>query len=109
MIAGWHALADDMMAFLIGRGVRPTPHRYAIVSYLADRGLLDEGSDRIRVGDGGTVGRTMLRRVIAILVREGVIEQDDPPHAGRYRLRPSAVWDASPPGETAEPRQTAAG
>lgn len=97
MIAAWRALANDVMAFLISRGVRPTPHRYAIVSYLADHGVLDEHAVAVHVGEGKTVvGRTMLRRVAELLEREGIVETRSDAATIDYRLRPADAWGTAP-------------
>jgi hypothetical protein len=97
MIAAWRALADDLMAFLISRGVRPTPHRYAIVTYLADHGVLDKHAAAVHVGEGrATVGRTMLRRVTHLLEREGIVEACDRGGEVAYRLRPPETWGPAP-------------
>lgn len=99
MIAARRALAESIMAFLMSRGVRPTPHRYAVVSYLADCGVLDEDATTIRVGDGtATVGRAMLRRVTELLTREGIVDADPCGAAIAYRLRPVETWGVIPPG-----------
>jgi hypothetical protein len=98
MINAWQALADDIMAFLIARGVRPTPHRYAVVSHLADHGTLDEQSTDIVIGESGAnVNRTILRRAAEMLLREGVIEPADNDAGTRYWLRPAEEWGESLP------------
>jgi hypothetical protein len=95
MIGGWQPLAEDIMAFLISRGMRPTPHRYAIVSHLADRGTLSLDATDIQIGEGGAgIGRSMVRRAIEILVREGVIESAGNGTSPVYRLRDIEHWGA---------------
>jgi hypothetical protein len=97
MFNAWQALADDIMTFLISRGVRPTPHRYAVVSHLADHGVLDEQSDAVPIADGGaTVNRAIYRRTVDVLVREGVVELHTGPEGARYYLRPAEAWGTSP-------------
>jgi hypothetical protein len=99
MINAWQALADDIMAFLIARGVRPTPHRYAVVSHLADHGILDEQSTDIYIGEGGAnVNRTILRRAVEMLLREGIVEPDGNDAGMLYRLRPAEEWGDPLPG-----------
>ena len=97
MLNAWRAIADDIMAFLIAQGVRPTPHRYAVVSYLADHGAIDEQHAAVYIGDGAaTVTRAILRRTIEVLLREGLVE---PSGAGTatYLLRPAEAWGQPPP------------
>jgi hypothetical protein len=110
MLNAWRAIADDIMAFLIVQGVRPTPHRYAVVSYLADHSMIDEQRTDIFIGDGGaTVNRAILRRTIEILLREGLVE---PAGSGvAYRLRPAEAWGDAPASDedTDGPRLAAAG
>jgi Fe2+ or Zn2+ uptake regulation protein len=96
MFNAWQALADDIMSFLISRGMRPTPHRYAVVSHLADHGVLDDHSATIEIADGGaSVNRTILRRTVDMLVREGVVELHESPEGARYLLRPPETWGVS--------------
>lgn len=96
MFNAWQALADDIMTFLIARGVRPTPHRYAVVSYLADHGALDGHSAGIEIIDSGTnVNRAIVRRTVDVLVREGVVEQHKSTDGMRYILRPPEAWGTS--------------
>jgi len=90
---GWRALADDIMTYLIGRGMRPTPHRYAIVCYLADRGVLDPNVVAIPVGEGSaSVNRALLRRMTGVLTREGIVEQTETGAHPIYHLRPVEAW-----------------
>jgi Fe2+ or Zn2+ uptake regulation protein len=97
MFNAWQALADDIMTFLISRGMRPSPHRYAVVSHLADHGVLDDQRVGVPIADGGaTVNRAIYRRMVEILVREGVVERQESSDGDRYYLRPPEGWGTSP-------------
>ncbi|MGD9891577.1 MAG: hypothetical protein AB7R89_29195 [Dehalococcoidia bacterium] len=102
MINAWQALADDIMTFLIARGVRPTPHRYAVVAHLADQGVLDDHRTTVPIADGGaSVNRAILRRTIEMLVREGIVEQHNGSEGAEYHLRPAEAWGRSPAARAA--------
>lgn len=89
---GWMAMVDDVMAFLIARGYRPTPQRYAVVAYLVEHETLepDAVTRVLRVAMPGMT-RATVRRVADLLERVGVVRMDAGDGA-LYRLVPAGLW-----------------